>query len=188
MKRHPIPLLAALAIAVATAGCGVDDPYAANTTTTRRPPPPSRDTPPPASRPSTTPPPAGRASKRRTAPERTAAAYAAAQGNYTPANYRRQHRAMAALSAGPLRRELTRTPVAVIAQGIRESGTQAATTVLATARDPRRGKSQIVTVALRQLLATTSEAGRPGPEYLYYRATLTHTHTGWRVVQFALTQ
>lgn len=186
MKRHSIPLLAALAIAVAVAGCGVEDPYA-GTTTTQGPPPRAATTPPPAAPPHV-PAPAGRASRRRSAPERTAAAYAAAQGNYTPANYRRQHRAMAALSAGPLRRELTRTPVAVIAQGIRESGTQAATTVLATARDPGRGTSQIVTVALRQLLRTTSEAGRPGPEYLYYRATLTHTHTGWRVVEFALTR
>ena len=179
MRRRSTPLLL---VAVALGGCGVGDPYADNTIGGPKRPPAesSPKTPPPA--PVQGPP--ARTPRARSAPERAGAAYAVAQGNYTPQTYRRQYRAMVALAAGPLRAELTRTPLTVIARGIEEAGASAATSVLATRPDPGQGGERAVTIAARQVVRTTSEAGRPGAEYLYFRAALRRVRGGWRVARF----
>ena len=185
MRRSPIALL--LAAAAVLGGCGVEDPYADNAI-----PRPSR--PPTKSPPKTTPraprapAPPRPAAGARSAPERAAASYAAAQGNYTPDSYRRQHRAMVALAGGPLRAELTRTPLGVLARGIEQAGASATTTVLATRLEPGRGKERSVTVAARQVVRTTSEGGRAAAEYLYFRATVDRRHARWRVLRFEASQ
>jgi len=181
MRPLPIPLVLA---AASLAGCGVKDPYAENTITGPGRPPakaPPKKTP----RAPLDPQPAP-ASATRSAPERTAAAYAAAQGNYTPQSYRRQYRAMVALAGGPLRAELTRTPLGVVARGIEQAGASAATAVLATSLEPGQGSERAVTVAARQVVRTDAEAGRPGAEYLYYRAIVRRGRGrgGWRVSRF----
>ena len=180
MRRQ---LIALLLTAATLTGCGVEDPYAGKGLTGQDNPPskPAAKAPPIAA---PRPEPLQDARRQASAPERAAAAYATAQGNYTPASYRRQYRAMVALAAGELRRELTRMPLAVIARGIDEAGTSATTAVLATTLETGQGGERVATVAARQVVRTTSEAGRPGPEYVYYRATVRRIGAGWRVVRF----
>jgi hypothetical protein len=187
VRRHPIPLLLTTTALAALAGCGVKDPYAGKGITGPQHPPPTTATTPRASPPLPRQAPM-RPDWRPSPAERTAAAYTTAQGNYSPRSYRRQYRAMVALTSGALRRELTRTPLAVLARGIDQAGASAATTVLATTLEPGQGPQRTATVAARQTVRTTSEAGRPGREYIYYRATLRRGRGGWRVVRFEPTR
>jgi len=190
-----------VAVAIATAGCGVDDPYASTTPTTATTAPTAATTAPaPAQVPTDQDEPnpvdtvTGATTivptevSRRDERVRVAVDFAVTQATWTPDTWIPQQKRLGTLATGAAKAELNPTdlPLEDQAQALRDAkATSRATFLAADVSEGRDDPSEATVIVVLKVVAGGAGRQESNPDYTVNQAKVQRTSAGWRVRNYS---